>query len=223
MHDVNLFDNTRMHSSRMRTVHSSSRLLEGEGVPGPEGMYLVRRGVLGPRGVYLVLGSVPGPGEYTWSQVVYLVWRGVYLVLGGVPGPRGCTWSWGVYLVLGLYLIQGVYLVPGGVSGPREGVYLVSERGCTWSQGGVPGPGWCTWSQEGGCTWSLGGTCPGTPPCGQTHTCKNITFATLLRTVTRKYSSRIHTARLETIRAIHVSVSVAIARCRSCGSGYVLK
>ena len=51
-----------MHSSRMRTVRNSSRLLEG-GVPGPGG------GVPGPRGVYLV--------------------QGVYLVLGGVPSPGG--------------------------------------------------------------------------------------------------------------------------------------
>ena len=47
------------------------------------------------------------------------------------------------------------------------GVYLVLEV-CT-CPGGVPGPGGCTWS--------------GTPPCGQTHACKNITFATSLRTV----------------------------------------
>ena len=33
------------------------------------------------------------------------------------------------------------------------------------------------------------------PPCGQTHACKNITFATLLRTVTRMHSSRVRTAR----------------------------
>ena len=35
----------------------------------------------------------------------------------------------------------------GGVPGPGGG--------CTWSQGGVPGPGGCTWSR--GCTWSWGG------------------------------------------------------------------
>ena len=112
-------------------------------------------------------GGVPGPGGCTWS-------RGVYLVTGGVPGPGGvtgpgqvylvlggCTWSWGVYLVpgrctwfVGCTLFWGVYLVPGG---------------CTWS-----------W---GVCTWSLGGTWSGTPPCGQTHTCKYLTFTTSLRTV----------------------------------------
>ena len=61
-----------MHSSRMRTVHSSGRIL-GRGTWFPGGW------------MYLVWGGVPGPGGYTWSQ-------GVYLVLGGVPGPRGCTW-----------------------------------------------------------------------------------------------------------------------------------
>ena len=95
-------------------------------------------------------------------------------ISGGVPGGRGCTWSQGVYLVWGV----GVYLVWGGVPGP----------------GGAPGLGGCTWSR--GCTWSgsvpgLGGVylVPGvylvrySPPCGQTHACKNITFATSLRTV----------------------------------------
>ena len=76
--------------------------------------------------------------------------------------------------------------------------------------GGVPGPGGggCTWSQWG-CTWSGGvhlvpGGVPGpggvsaprgvylvrySPPCGQTHACKNITFATSLRTVMKKNKS----------------------------------
>ena len=68
--------------------------------------------------------------------------------------------------------------------------------GCTWSRG-------CTWSQGGGVPglWGLylargGAPSPGGclllggvylvryfPPCGQTHACKNITFATSLRTV----------------------------------------
>ena len=115
MHTGFLHKSTRMHSSRMRTVRSSGRILggiPGWGIPGPGG-YLVRRGsVPGLRGRvylvqggvpglggYLVLGGVPGPGGCTWSV-------GVYLVPGGVPGARGCTWSWGgvpgpgaVYLV----------------------------------------------------------------------------------------------------------------------------
>ena len=63
---------------------------------------------------------------------MYLVWGvylvpGVYLVQGGVPGLEG------VYLVPGGYLVWGVYLVLGGTWSRR--------RGCTWSQGGVPGLG----------------------------------------------------------------------------------
>ena len=42
--------------------------------------------------------------------------------------------------------------------------------------GGVPGTGGCTWSQGGVRGKVL-------PPCGQAHACKNITFATSLRTV----------------------------------------
>ena len=68
-----------MHSSRMRTVRSSSRLLGG-GVPGPRGYTWSGQGVYLVRGVYLVggggvpgLGGAPGPEGY----------------LGGVPGPRG--------------------------------------------------------------------------------------------------------------------------------------
>ena len=86
--------------------------------------------------------------------------------------------------------LLGGYLVPGGVPGLGECTW--SPRGCTWSWGvylvpaGVPGPGGCTWFW--GCTWSEG---EGVPcprggrysPRGQTHTCKNITFATSLRTV----------------------------------------
>ena len=163
--------NTRMHSSRMRTVRSSGRILEG--VPGPGGvcswggLYLAQEGVHGP------MGGLPGPS-------------------GGVPGSRGCTWLRGCTWSGGC-LLWGVYLVQGGVPG----------------LGGVPGPGQCTWS--GGCTWPGGVPSPGVvsapmgvsvpggclllggvpgqvlqPPCGQTHACKNITFATSLRTVKSK-------------------------------------
>ena len=105
-----------MHSSRMRTVRSSSRI---------SGVYLVPGGVPGPRGVYLV------PGGCTWSWGVYLVW--------------GCTLSGGVYLVRGVYLVPGgvtgpwgVYLVPGGVPG-LGGMYLV--QGGVPGLGGAPGLG----------------------------------------------------------------------------------
>ena len=138
-----------MHSSMMRTA----RLL-----PVSPSMHCSRRDVPGPR-VYLVPGG-------TWSRGVYLVgwctWsQGVYLVLGGVLGPGECTWSWWVKLGP-----RGVCLVLVGIPGPG-GVYLVP--------GGVPGPG--SVPGLGGCTWSQGGACPGTPPCGQTVTCKNITLA----------------------------------------------
>ena len=69
-------------------------------------------------------------------------------------------------------LVQGVYLVPGGVPGGVPGL----GRGVPGPGRGGPGPG--------GMYLVLGEcTCPGTPPCRQTHRCKNITFATSLRTV----------------------------------------
>ena len=83
----------RMHSSRMRTIRSSSHISGGlylvpGGVPGPGGSTW-SRGCTWTWGVYLVPGGAPGPGG------MYLL-SGVYLVLGGgVPGPRGCTWSQG--------------------------------------------------------------------------------------------------------------------------------
>ena len=114
------------------------------------------RGVYLPTG-YLVLGGVPGPG-------------------GGVPA-WGCTWSQeGVYLPRGVYLVPGgtcpgmVYLLGVGVGVPGQGLR------CTWSRGvylpgGVPGP-------------RGEGICQGTLPVNRmTDRCKNITFATSLRTV----------------------------------------
>ena len=67
------------------------------------------------------MGGVPGP-------------RGVYLVQG-VPG--------GVYLVWGVCTCREVYLSggvpsPRGVPGPRG---VLGPGGCTWSHGGVTGPG----------------------------------------------------------------------------------
>ena len=83
--------------------------------------------------------------------------RGGVPSLGGVPVIPGgvCTWSGGgVCTWYGGVPGRGVYLVWRGVPGPR-GVYLVR-----------------------------GGTYPDTPPTrGQTHTCKNKTFATSLQTV----------------------------------------
>ena len=89
---------------------------------------------------------------------VYLV-LGLYLVLGGVPGPGGAPGTRGVHLVRGCTWSWGVYLVLGGAPGTR-GVYLV--RGCTW----------------------LGVPAQVLPPVNRmTDRCKNITFATSLRTV----------------------------------------
>ena len=119
-------------------------------------------------------GGVPGLGDTcsggcTWSG-------GSYLVPGGVPGPVG------VYLVWGGHLVWGVYLVWGGCTWSS----WVPAWGCT-CLGGVPGPGGCTLSR--GYTWSGGVSGPREVPGqvlipgGQTDACKNITFATLLRTV----------------------------------------
>ena len=120
-------------------------------------------------GVYLV------PQGCTWSKGVYLVWQvtwpggvpglggGVPGLGGGVPGPRGCTWSGGV---------------PGPVSVPGWGVYL--PWGCTWSRG-------CTclgvYLVLGGCTWSRGVPAQVPPVNRMKDRCKNIAFATSLRTV----------------------------------------
>ena len=69
----------------------------------------------------------------------------------------------------------------------------ISGGGCVYlpggvlAQGGVPGPGG-TWS--GGEVYLARGV-PGpggySSPCGQTHACKNITFATSLRTVKKRF------------------------------------
>ena len=96
--------------------------------------------------------------------------------LGGAPGPGGYL-VWGMHLVLGVHLVPAVYLAPGGVHGPGEvsalGGYLVpgvsAPGGCTWSRGGVPALGEVYLVRY--------------PPRGQTDACKNITFATSLRTV----------------------------------------
>ena len=81
---------TRMHSSRMRTVRNSSRLL-GEGGTCPGGV--PAHGGCTCLGVYLVPEDVPAEG-CTWSREVYL--------------PGGCTcWGGVVYLAPGGYLPRG--------------------------------------------------------------------------------------------------------------------
>ena len=72
---------TRMHSSRIRTVHNSSHLLEG--VPGP-------RGVSAPWGVSAL--GVPGPRSVcSWGGC--LLQRGVSAP-GGCLLPVGEGWWW---------------------------------------------------------------------------------------------------------------------------------
>ena len=90
----------------------------------------------------------------------------------GVPA-RGCTCLGGVP-------------VQGGV--PACGVYLPGGWGCT-CPGGCTSPGRCTCLGGGGVPAQRGCTCLGVylprgylpryspHPCGQTDTCKNITFA----------------------------------------------
>ena len=107
-------------------------------------------------GVYLAWGCTYPGG--TWSRGVPGPrgnCSGCEPSLGGVPGPGGVP-DWGVP-AQGLYLVWGC-TCPG-----------VPAQGCTWSQRGVPGPGVFPWS------W--GGYLPRYTPCGQTDTCKNITFA----------------------------------------------
>ena len=76
--------NTRMHSSRMRTT----RLLP----------VISRHALLGGGGSAWSQGGVAGPGGCTWSGGGVPGLGGVYLVQGGVPGP-GAYLVWGVYLV----------------------------------------------------------------------------------------------------------------------------
>ena len=84
---------------------------------------------------------------------------------------------------------------PGRVPGPPG---EVPGHGGAWSWGGawsqgVPGHGGClVWGVSGEGAWSWGvsevsqrGLRQNPPPRGQTHRCKNITFATSLRTVIR--------------------------------------
>ena len=93
--------------------------------------------------------------------------------------PVGCVLSATVAVCRGGLLPGAVCLLPGGVPPPRGGLCLLPEGGA-YSQGGVPALG-------GGCLLPRGGGIPACteadPPCGQTHRCKNITFATSLRTV----------------------------------------
>ena len=100
---VNLIQNTRLHSSRMRTGRSLTvccSLLPGGGcLPGLGGVCLVWGGspwsggvLLGPGGFSLVRGGVLlGPGGSPWSRGGFsLVPGGVSLVRGGFSGDPPC-------------------------------------------------------------------------------------------------------------------------------------
>ena len=155
-------------------------------------------------GMYLVWRCT-GSREWTWSQGVPA--RGLYLVLGryppgggGVPGlgsvPARGEGRVGVYLVWGVVpgleggtWFRGVNLVPGGTclgGVPGAGVHLVLE--------GVP-----AWGR--GCTWSWGVPTQVLPPVNRmTDRCKNIAFATSLRTVKILLRVNLHLRLVELLR-----------------------
>ena len=108
--------------------------------------------------------GVPAQG-LCLSREVYLLRRGV-LAQGGVPGQEGCTCPGGVP-------------AQGGV--PARVVYL--PRGVT-CPGGVPAQGECT-CPGGVPAWGVPAQV--LPRCGQTDTCKNITFANLRAVIISKY------------------------------------
>ena len=131
---ANRFTNTKMHSSRMRTVRSSGRISGGDGL-------LAGRGLL-------------ARGCPWWGDLI-----AGGLLTGGLPA-RGSPCP-GV-LLPGGSPCQGVSLLGGLLAGgpPCQGGLLVRGSPCL---GSVPGQV--------------------LPPCGQTDTCKNITFTTSLQTV----------------------------------------
>ena len=87
---------------------------------------------------------------------------------GGVYLPRGCTCLLGCTCPGGCTCLGGT--CPGGV--PAQGVY---PPGCVPAQGGyLPGG----LPAQGGIPAQGVGVPAQVPPCGQTDTCKNITFAT---------------------------------------------
>ena len=135
-----------MHSSRVRTVRNSSRLLGGEGC---------------------LLPGVPAPRRGTCSWGVSVP-RGCLLL--EVTCSRGVPTSRGVPVLMGMPVPRG-YPLPGGAC--SQGCTCFGGA-CSGGRGGIPA---CTEAD---------------PPCGQTHRCKNITFATLLRTVNIKGTLCLH-------------------------------
>ena len=116
-----------------------------------------------------------------------------------------CWVVWANHLVLSVIILhhKATHHKTRMHSSRMRTVQVHPPLGGTWSRvylvRGVPGPGGCTWSQ--GYTWSWGdvpgpgggvpgpgGYLPRYSPRGQTDKCKNITFATSLRTVTRMFN-----------------------------------
>ena len=122
---------------------------------------------------------------------------------GRVSALGGCLLL-GVSALGGVSTLGGVSALGGSALGGVSVLGGVCSGGiCYW--GGLLWGGVCSRGclLLGGCLLPEGGVVSQhalrqTPPCGQTHTCKNITFATSLQTVTSKHSSRMHTNRTET-------------------------
>ena len=165
----------------MRTVCSSGRIWGGDCFGGcllPGGVCLV------PGAGCLLQGGVCSHGGCLLQGVCLL--RGVSAL-----GEGACVWSWGCLLwgvsapgkvSTGGCLLRGCLLqgVSGGVS---------VTMGGNFSYHLIPGGGRCLVPGREGGVCSRGVVSQHTlrqtppPPCGQTHACKNITFATSLRTV----------------------------------------
>ena len=131
-----------MHSSRMRTIHSSDRISGGS-----------------------AQGGVCSGGCLLWGVSAL----GGVCSRGYVSAPGGCVCSGECVSALGGVCSQGVCLLPGGCL--LLGGCVYSWRGCLlWVCVCVCV---CVVSQHA-------------LPCGQTDACKNIAFATSLRTVTNR-------------------------------------
>ena len=185
-----------MHSSGMRTVRSSGRLSWGWGVSVPRGCLF--HGGSAPGGSAVgeqgcLLWGVSAPGVCVCSGGGGCLLLGCVSALGvSAPGEDVCSQGG---LLLGSVCSRGMgVFTPGGCllwGVPALGVS--APGGCllqgVCTQGGVcfqgvSAPGRCLlWGVS-----ALGGGIPActeqtSPRCGQTHACKNITFATSLRTV----------------------------------------
>ena len=140
----------------------------------PSAAVAVSRGGVSSQGGVCSWGGVCSGGVSALGGVC----SGGCLLLGGVSAPGGCL-LWGVSALGGV--CSWGYLLLGAA--PRGGV---CSGGCLLqgvSAPGVSAPGGVC---SGGCLL-LGGVSHHalrqTPPRGQTDACKNITFATSLRTV----------------------------------------